>query len=308
MRYKEIVDRSTLVLAGCFRPDIPSYTYELESRIQLNLPVFKEFKNIVVTYNKQNSVIKDNEFDIIKNLYRKYIPNCIFISQNVNRGWIFGGADLFKNSFSYVRDNIDSDYVWFLTEDFFIDLKFLDVDFGDEDYDYFGLPFFGSGSIPKDKDINEFIKEYTDDYLIPQYNFQIIKTDAISFFLMMESEEQDKKYKEWVQSSDGHDQRKYTIGAERQLYHTIVENKLNCKLIIEDLRMLVKAVRDTNMQDGAHKNVYFVDYGLCHFAWWQETLLAVEKERAMEANMQRRMNPYGMTKELGTTKVNKEGI
>ena len=287
MKYKELVDKSTLVLAGCVRGDISNYTYELESRIQLNLPFFERFKNIVVIYNKDNSMIKDNEFDIIKKLYRSYLPDCIFLSQNVNRGWIFGGADLLKNSFSYVRDNMDTDYLWFLTEDFFVDLKFLDVDFGEEEYDYFGLPFFGVGGID-DKSDDKFIKEYKDDYLLPQYNFQIIKTDAITFFLMMESEEQDKKYREWSKSDDGHDQRNHTIGAERQLYNTIVENKLNCKLIIDDLRMLVKVVRETTMQDGAHKNIFFVDYGLCHFAWWDRTVLAVEKERAVEADIRRR--------------------
>ncbi len=286
MKYSEIVDRSTLVLAGCVRGDIQTYIHELENRIDLNLPFFDRFKNVVVIYNKDNSVIKDNEFDNIKNLYRKYIPNCIFLSQNVNRGWIFGGADLLKSSFSFVRDNMNVDYVWFLTEDFMVEQKFLDVDFGEEEYDYFGLPFFGVGGIG-DKSESDFIKEYTEDTLLPQYNFQIIRTDAISFFLMMESKEQDKKYKNWVESNDGNDQRNHTIGAERQLYNTIKKNKLNCKIIIDDLKMLVKIVKENSMEDGAHKNVFFVEYGLCHFAWWLEPVLAIGNEQAVIAEVNR---------------------
>tara|TARA_B100000287_G_scaffold277967_1_gene261892 strand:+ start:4785 stop:5657 length:873 start_codon:yes stop_codon:yes gene_type:complete len=278
MKYRDIIDKSALIMVGCIRGDIDTYLKDLNERILNNKQFCDNFKVILVHFNKVNGEIKDSDFQRVKTLYRYYFPNCLFISQNVNRGWIFGGADLFKHSYSFICDNTNAKYAWFMTEDFYVKDYFLDLDFGDEEYDYFGLPFFGFGGI-KDKTDEEFLTEFEKEPFLPQYNFQIITTDAITYYLMMESEEQDDRYRKWIESGDGSDQRNHTIGAERQLYHTIDTNLLNCKNIMDGyMEQLVKLVRMGKVNDGAHKNIFFKDYGLCHLADINQGVIVGDKE------------------------------
>ena len=102
---------------------------------------------------------------------------------------------------------------------------------------------------------------------------------------MMESNEVDDRYIKWINSGINNDQRDFILGTERLLYNTIKKNKLNCKLIIEELTLLVNTVKKHKLHDGAHKNLFFVDYGLCHLARPDDTVLAMGKEQTMVAQV-----------------------
>ena len=288
MKYRELIDRSTLVVTGCIGGNVNEYLNELDCRLYCNKIFYDKFDKLVVHYNKINSEIKDSEFEEVRDIYKKYFPDCIFLSSHTNRGWIFGGIDSLKTLYSYVVNNIDVDYVWFATDDFLLKENFLDIDFGDEEYDFFGLPFFGIGGIEKDTkgtmDVDIFIKKYKKDYLLPQYSFHITRTDAITFFLMLESDEADSRYNKWVKS-DINDQREFTVSTERLLCETIEKNKLNCKLIIEDIEPLVTEVINFNIIDGAHKNIFFTEYGLCHWAFFNEQVLCLGEGEARLASV-----------------------
>ena len=96
MKYKQLIDNSTLVIHGCIQTT--DFT-EIEQRILLNHNVFSKFKNIVVYYNKDNDKIDDSYFDDLKNVYKKHFSNCIFISvfsESVSSGSVFFESVFYK--------------------------------------------------------------------------------------------------------------------------------------------------------------------------------------------------------------------
>lgn len=73
----------------------------LEQYIVYNLPVLKEFKQIVVATNYSTlELIEANT-----QLWKKYFPNCIILDSKVNRGHNFGTADLDNLVFDWCKEN-----------------------------------------------------------------------------------------------------------------------------------------------------------------------------------------------------------
>ena len=58
---------------------------KLEIYIHHNLPILKEFKNLIIVTNYDGDFQKPNE-----DLWRKYFPDCILIDLEKNRGHSFG--------------------------------------------------------------------------------------------------------------------------------------------------------------------------------------------------------------------------
>ena len=294
MKYRDIVDKSAVVIHGNLATLDDWYFITLEKRIRMSHQIISEFDNIIITYNKKND-INDCDVKRLRDLYRKYYPDCIFLFDVNNRGWVFGGIDLTKNAYSYVCNNLDVDYVWLLTDDFFIKQPFLDIDFGDEEYDFYGMPFFGYGGIQNivgkdtpgtmEEHIDKYLEHYTNEFN-PQFNFYIIRTDAITFYHMIESGDADERYKKWIQSENP-DPREYTLSTEALLGKSLRNNMLNCKMIIDgmDLRNLVKTIISYEQHDGSHKNVYFLDYGLCHMDDINQEVVVLDKDNARLARV-----------------------
>ena len=74
----------------------------LEQYILHNLPVLKEFKQIIIATNYKNypEFVEENT-----QLWKKYFFNCIIIDLKINRGPNFGYCDLDDAIFDYCKEN-----------------------------------------------------------------------------------------------------------------------------------------------------------------------------------------------------------
>jgi hypothetical protein len=79
----------------------------LEQYIVYNLPVLKEYKQIIVATNYKSDDWHHHQKQRKVNfkLWRKYFPDCVLIDSKINRGHNFGTADLDNMVFDYCKIN-----------------------------------------------------------------------------------------------------------------------------------------------------------------------------------------------------------
>tara|TARA_B100000131_G_scaffold311914_1_gene345349 strand:- start:12 stop:599 length:588 start_codon:yes stop_codon:yes gene_type:complete len=194
-----------------------------------------------------------------------------------------GGVNLTKKAYKFVSDNLDTEYIWMITDDYLIEKIFLDVELESDNYDFFGMPFFGYGGIHKfDNNLNipNFINHYLKDDFVPQFNFFIIRSKSVKDFFMMESRDCDEKYFLFIGNNRPFDQRELGLtGTERLIQQTVNRNKLRTKVITDDLPFLNRLgefVKRHNVHDPSYKNIYFKNYGLCHLDNVKMNLFVIE--------------------------------
>jgi hypothetical protein len=146
----------------------------LEQHIVYNLPVLKEFKQIVVTtnYSKPNSNRVENE-----KIWKKYFPDCIMMHSNVNRGHNFGTADLDNMLFDFCKEN-NIEWLCKSVNDVILQESILNKEIEEADFYYLNGIGYG-GMVQYGFDFDKIINE--DFY--PQTNFYFInvsKTDYLN--------------------------------------------------------------------------------------------------------------------------------
>ena len=72
----------------------------LEQYILYNLPVLKEYKQVIVATNYGSSLQEENT-----QMWKKYFPNCVIIDLEVNRGHNHGYTDLENSLFDWCKEN-----------------------------------------------------------------------------------------------------------------------------------------------------------------------------------------------------------
>jgi len=73
----------------------------VEQYINYNLPVLKEFKQVVVATNyKDDKLASANS-----KLWKQYFPNCVTLDSELNRGHGLGTADLDNMVFDWCKEN-----------------------------------------------------------------------------------------------------------------------------------------------------------------------------------------------------------
>ena len=70
----------------------------LELYVLYNLPVLKEYKQVVVATNYGSPLQNANI-----QLWKKYFPNCVILNSKINRGHNFGTADLDNLVFDWCK-------------------------------------------------------------------------------------------------------------------------------------------------------------------------------------------------------------
>jgi hypothetical protein len=137
----------------------------LEQYILYNLPVLKEFKQIIVATNYSDiDLFQSNN----KKLWTKHFPKCILIDSFINRGPAFGTADLDDLVFDYCKEN-NVEWLCKSANDIIIKDEILNKEIEEADFYYLNGIGYG-GMVKYNFNLNRTINE--DFY--PQTNFYFI--------------------------------------------------------------------------------------------------------------------------------------
>lgn len=227
----------------------------LEQYILYNLPVLKEFKQVVISTNYGSPLQKENT-----QLWKKYFPECVILDSQINRGHNHGYTDLENMLFDWCKENNE---VWLckVSNDVIFKESILEKQIGEADFYYLNGIGYG-GMVKYDFDFNRIIKE--DFY--PQGNFYILNTSKCDF--ISDKKFLDETY-EYVHSLPHYNGKiwEYIEGwtCEDFLKQCVERNNLTKYHLIpqEKYLSLLQIVKDYRIVDSSHKNIMIE--GICHF-------------------------------------------
>jgi len=237
----------------------------LEQYILFNLPVLKEFKNIVVATNYGSELQQENT-----NLWKKYFPESIIVDNHINRGHNHGYTDLDNLVFDYCKNN-NIEWLCKSANDVIFEESILDKQIGNSDFYYMNGIGYG-GMVNYNFDFDKITKE--DFY--PQTNFYFInvnKTDYLNnkkyldetYEIISNIYEYNGKIWEYIPG----------WSCEDFLKQCVNRNQLSKEhLVSEDqYRILLNVIKNYNIHDCSHKNI-MID-GICHFPYPEQQIIKV---------------------------------
>jgi hypothetical protein len=241
----------------------------LEQYIIYNLPVLKEFENIIIATNYK----EENKSTLIEHnskLWKKYFPNCIIIDSEVNRGHSFGTTDLDNMVFDYCKEN---NIEWLCKSDNDIILQETLFNKEIDEADFYYLSGIGLGGMVKyNFDFNEIIK----DYFYPQtflYFLNITKCDYLN-----NKEYLDETFKK-INDFPNYNGKiwEYIEGwsCEYFLKECVERNKLIKYFLVpqENYINLLQVIKDYNIHDCSHKNIMVE--GICHLQYPEQQIIEI---------------------------------
>ena len=237
----------------------------LEQYILYNLPVLKEFQNIVIATNYNGNYQQQNT-----ELWKKYFPNCIIIDSHLNRGHNHGYTDLDNLVFGYCKEN-NIEWLCKSANDVIFEESILDKEIGTADFYYMNGIGFG-GMFNYDFDFDRLIKE--DFY--PQTNFYFINVSKTDY--LNDKEYLDETYNA-IQITPNYNGRIWEYfqvwSCEDFLKQCVKRNNLSKEHLIsqENYRILLNVVKDYNIHDCSHKNIMIE--GVCHFPYPEQQIIKI---------------------------------
>lgn len=237
----------------------------LEQYIAYNLPVLKEFKQIIIATNYDSFLQNENT-----QLWKKYFSNCIILDSNINRGHNFGTADLGNMVFDWCKQN-DEEWLFKTAADFIFNDSIFDIKI--EEADFYYMNGIGYGGMTKyNFNLNKIAKE---DFF-PQTNFyfiNVLKTDYINnkqylnetYEYIQSISDYNGKIWEYFQGWECEGFLKQCIERNNLLkYHLIPQEKYN---------MLLKTIKEYNIHDPSHKNIMI--NGICHLQFPHQQIIEI---------------------------------
>jgi len=237
----------------------------LEQYIVYNLPVLKEFKQIIVATNYSNlSLIENN-----KQIWIKYFPDCILLDSKINRGHSFGTADLDNSVFNYCKkENIE--WLFKSSNDVIIKESFLDKEIPEVDFYYLiGISY-------EDLYLNNFNYEKILDKFFPQTNGYFINISKCDY--LVTNEFLDTTY-EQVMNIPGYNNKPWEHingwSCELFLGKCVERNNLtkHYLLDIKKHNQLCEIVHAYKIGDPSHKNIMIE--GICHFQYPEQQIIEI---------------------------------
>lgn len=237
----------------------------LEQYILYNLPVLKEFKQIVVATNYGSEFQSEN-----LQLWKKYFSNCIVIDSEINRGHNHGYTDLDNLVFDWCKEN-NEEWLCKGANDVIFTGSILDKQIGEADFYYMNGVGYG-GMVPFNFDFEKIIEEA----FYPQTNFYFInvsKTDFLNDKVFL-----DETY-EYIQTIPNYNGRiwEYIKGwsCEDLLKNCVERNNLSKLHLIslEKYRILLQVIKDNVIHDCSHKNIMIE--GVCHFPYPERQIIEI---------------------------------
>jgi len=238
---------------------------QLEQYILYNLPVLKEYVNVITSTTYVN-----DDFELrnqLKNTWIKYFPNSIHIDTGISKGHSFGAANNDNTLFDYCKEN-NIEWLCKSANDMIIQESILEKQI--EEADFYYLCGFGYAGFyePYNYTIETAIEAISDtqEFFYPQTNFYFInisKTDYLN-----NKEYLDETY-EYIQSIPDYNGRiwEYIDGwsCEGLLKQCVERNNLSKYNLVskEKYRTLLQVIKYNQIQDSSHKNIMIE--GICHY-------------------------------------------
>jgi hypothetical protein len=238
----------------------------LEQYILYNLPVLKEYKQIITATNYK----KYPEFtDENTQLWKKYFPNCIIIDLENNRGPNFGYCDLDDTLFDYCKKN-NIEWLCKSANDIIIQESILNKEIEEADFYYMNGIGYG-GMVSYNFDFNKIINE--DFY--PQTNFYFINVSKTDF--LNDKNHVNEIYNK-VQNIPDYNGKAWEYGfksCETLLAECIERNKLSKYHLVpqEKYLILLKLIKDNYIHDPSHKNILIE--GICHYPYFDKPIIEI---------------------------------
>jgi hypothetical protein len=237
----------------------------LEQYILYNLPVLKEFKQIVIATN-YGSPFQPENFG----LWKKYFPDCIIIDSELNRGHNHGYTDLDNLVFEWCKEN-NEEWLCKGANDVVFKDSILEKEVGDANFYYINGIGYG-GMVRYDFNFDQIINE--DFY--PQTNFYFINVSKTDF--LNDKEFLNETY-EYIQTIPDYNGRiwEYIQGwsCETFLKQCVERNKLLKYHFLpqEKYVSLLQAIKKYNIHDCSHKNIMVE--GICHFQYPYQQIIEI---------------------------------
>jgi hypothetical protein len=230
----------------------------LEQYILYNLPVLKEYKQVIVATNYKNypEFVDENT-----QLWKKYFPNCIILDSKINRGHSFGTVDLDDAVFNYCKEN-NIEWLCKSANDIILQEEILNKQINEADFYY--LNGIGYGGIVQ---YNFNFDEIINNDFYPQTNFYFInvfKTDYLN-----DNKHIDEIYNK-IQNISDYNGKAWEYGfksCEGLLQECVEKNNL-LKYHLVSLKkyiILLDIIKSNNIHDSSHKNIMIE--GICHFQY-----------------------------------------
>jgi hypothetical protein len=237
----------------------------LEQYILYNLPVLKEFQNIIAATNYNGNYQQQNT-----ELWNKYFPDCIIVDSHLNRGHNHGYTDLDNIIFDYCKEN-NIEWLCKSANDVIFEESILNREIGNADFYYMNGIGVG-GMVKYNFDFNKIV---TEDFY-PQTNFYFINVSKTDY--LNDKEYLDETYNT-IQTTPDYNGRiwEYFQGwsCEDFLKQCVERNNLSKEHLIsqENYRILLNVVKDYNIHDCSHKNIMIE--GVCHFPYPEQQIIKI---------------------------------
>jgi len=263
MNLKQLINKSTYGTIGYIssKQDLDL----LEQYILYNLPILKEFKQILVATNYSDlSLIKENT-----KLWKKYFLECILIDNNNNRGHSFGTADLDNLVFNYCISN-KIEWLFKSSNDVIIKSPFLNKNIPEVDFYYLiGISY-------EDLYLNNFNYEKILDKFFPQTNGYFINVSKCDYLATENFLDETYNY---VMNIPGYSNKPWEYinewSCELFLKKCVERNNLTKHYLLdkEKHNQLCEIVNTYKIGDPSHKNIMIE--GICHLQFPDQNIIEI---------------------------------
>jgi hypothetical protein len=263
MLLKELINKSVYGTIGYIKSQDDLDL--IEQYILYNLPVLKEFKQIVVATNYGLPFQNENS-----QLWKKYFPNCIVIDSEVNRGHNHGYTDLDNLVFDWCKEN-NEEWLCKGANDVIFNDSILKKEIGEADFYYMNGVGYG-GMVP----FNFNFEKIIDEAFYPQTNFYFINVSKTDF--LNDKAFLDETY-DYIQTIPDYNGKiwEYIKGwsCEDLLKNCVERNNLSKLHLIslEKYRILLQVIKDNVIHDCSHKNIMIE--GVCHFPYPESQIIEI---------------------------------
>jgi len=266
MLTKELINKSVYGTIGYISSQEDINT--LEQYVIYNLPILREYKQIIVATNW-----KQLDLNLINrhiDMWERYFPNVILIDNEINRGHNHGYADLDNLIINYCKEN-NIDWLCKSANDTILMDSFFEKEIPEADFYYLNGVGYG-GMVPFNFDFNKIIEEA----FYPQTNFYFINVSKIDY--LNDKQFLDETYN-YIQTIINYNGRiwEYIKGwsCEDFLKNCVQRNNLSKHHLIplDKYNILLQYIKDNIIHDCSHKNLLIE--GVCHMHYKEQPMTII---------------------------------
>jgi hypothetical protein len=236
----------------------------LEQYILYNLPVLKEFKQIIIATNYGYPLQNENT-----QLWKKYFSNCIILDSKINRGHNFGTADLDDAIFDYCKEN-NTEWLCKSANDIILQESILDKEIEEADFYYLNGIGYG-GMIKYDFNFDKII----DKDFYPQTNFYFINVPKTDYLNDKDHVTEIYNKTQLVPDYNGKAWEYGFKSCETLLKECIERNNLSKYSLVlkEKYSILLEIIKSQHIHDSSHKNIMIE--GICHYPYPKQQVIYI---------------------------------